>query len=354
MVERILNLRITGIVQETAEAASFLLEDITGNRIVYKPGQFLTLIFNHGLHEVRRSYSISSPPGYDRQVRITVKRVHNGEISRLLLDHYHTGDIIRAALPAGMFVLDDNKEGKTRDIFFLAAGSGISPVFSLLTGILHNIRNTSVILAYQNHSEKETIFRSELEGITEKFADRFKWYDFVSYPEAGGHSSMRLNNEILEALIPAATRYRPADTVFFICGPPSFMRMCQFTILLMGYKAAQIKKEYFVINTPPPPPLIVNPVERMVKVEGTGEDIYFTTVYPRTILESALEKGIALPYSCRGGRCSTCVAKCARGEVVMSMNDVLTEADIREGLVLTCVGYAVTDIVLTYAHGVST
>ncbi|MBN8858288.1 MAG: iron-sulfur cluster-binding domain-containing protein [Sphingobacteriales bacterium] len=351
MVEHILNLRIAGIVQETATAVSFLLEDTAGNDIVYKPGQFLTLIFNHGLHEVRRSYSISSPPGNNNQVRITVKRVHNGEISRLLLDHYHTGDIIKAAFPAGMFVLDDNKADKARDIFFLAAGSGISPVFSLLTSILHNTRNTSVVLAYQNHSERETIFRSELEEIAEKFSDRFKWYDFVSYPEADRHSSMRLNNEILEALIPAATRYQPADTVFFVCGPPSFMRMCQFTILLMGYRAAQIKKEYFVINTPPPPPLIVNPVERMVKVEGTREDIYFTTVYPSTILESALEKGIALPYSCRGGRCSTCVAKCAGGEVVMSMNDVLTEADIRDGLVLTCVGYAVTDIVLTYRQG---
>lgn len=351
MVEHILNLRIAGIVQETATAASFLLEDTTGNDIVYKPGQFLTLIFNHGLHEVRRSYSISSPPGSSKQVRITVKRVHNGEVSRLLLDHYHTGDILKAALPAGMFVLDDNKADKARDIFFFAAGSGISPVFSLLTSILHNTRNTSVVLAYQNHSEKETIFRSELEEIAGKFTDRFKWYDFVSYPEAGGHSSMRLNNEILEALIPAATRCQPADTVFFVCGPPSFMRMCQFTILLMGYRAAQVKKEYFVINTPPPPPLIVNPVERMVKVEGAGADIHFTTVYPKTILESALEKGIALPYSCRGGRCSTCVAKCASGEVVMSMNDVLTEADIRNGLVLTCVGYAVTDIVLTYRQG---
>jgi ring-1,2-phenylacetyl-CoA epoxidase subunit PaaE len=351
MIEHILNLRIAGIVQETATAASFLLEDTTGNDIVYKPGQFLTLIFNHGLHEVRRSYSISSPPGSGKQVRITVKRVHNGEISRLLLDHYHTGDILKAALPAGMFVLDDNKADKARDIFFLAAGSGISPVFSLLTSILNNTRNTSVILAYQNHSEKETIFRPELEEIAGKFTHRFKWYDFVSYPEAGGHSSMRLNNEILEALIPAVTRYLPADTVFFVCGPPSFMRMCQFTILLMGYRAAQVKKEYFVINTPPPPPLIVNPVERMVEVEGTGEDIHFTTVYPKTILESALEKGVALPYSCRGGRCSTCVAKCIRGEVVMSMNDVLTEADIRNGLVLTCVGYAVTDIALTYRQG---
>ena len=348
MVERILNLRIAGIVQETAEAASFLLEDIAGNEIVYKPGQFLTLIFNRGLHEVRRSYSISSSPGNNNIIRITVKRVHNGEVSRLLLDHYHTGDILSAALPAGMFVLDARKEDKVRDIFFLAAGSGISPVFSLLTDILHNTRNTSVVLAYQNHTRKETIFRSELEALAGEFAGRFTWYDFVSYPEEGAQSSMRLNNEMLEALIPAATRYQPADTVFFICGPPSFMWMCQFTILLMGYKTAQVKKEYFVINTPPPPPLIVNPVERKVKVEDTGEEIHFTTVYPRTILESALEKGIALPYSCKGGRCSTCVAKCTRGEVVMSMNDVLTEADIRNGLVLTCVGYAVTDIALTY------
>lgn len=350
MVEHILNLRITAVVQETTAAASFLLEDTTGREIIYKPGQFLTLIFNSGRHEIRRSYSISSPPGNKKVVRITVKRVQNGEVSRFLLDHYRTGDILKASLPAGMFVLDD-KEDTKRDIFFLAGGSGISPIFSLLTNILHSTTKTSVVLVYQNHSKRETIFRSELEGIAEKFSDRFRWYDFVSNPEAGMRLSGRLNNEVLEALIPAATRYRPSDSLFYICGPSSFMRMCQFTVLLMGYEEAQIKKEYFVINTPPPPPLIVNPAERLVQLEGLTDNITFTTMYPKTILESALEQGIALPFSCRGGRCSTCVAKCTRGEVVMSMNDVLTKSDIKNGLILTCVGYAVSDIALTYRQG---
>jgi len=350
MVEQILNLRIVGKVNETAETVSFLLADTAGREILYKAGQFLTLIFSRGQREIRRSYSISSPPGNNQVVRITVKRVHNGEVSRLLLDQYHTGDILKATLPAGMFVQDE-KVDIARDVFFLAAGSGISPVFSLLTNILHNTTKTSVVLVYQNHTKEDTIFRSDLIRISENFAERFKWYDFVSSPETGMHLSCRLNNEILEALIPAATQYQPADSLFYICGPPSFMRMCQFTVLRMGYEETQIKKEYFVINTPPPAPLIVNPAERVVLLEGLADKITFTTMYPKTILESALEQGIALPYSCRGGRCSTCVAKCVRGEVVMSMNDILTKADIKNGLVLTCVGYAVTDIALTYKQG---
>ncbi len=347
MVEQILNLRIVSKIQETTDAVSFLLEDTAGREIIYKPGQFLTLIFNRGQREIRRSYSISSPPGNNRIVRITVKRVHNGEVSRLLLDQYHTGDILKAAQPAGMFV-QDGKDDIERDIFFLVAGSGISPVLSLLTDFLYNTAKTSLVLVYQNHTIKDTIFRPELDKVAKDFADRFKWYDFVSNPETGMHLSGRLNNEILEALIPSATKYHPAGSIFYLCGPSSFMRMCQFTVLRMGYEETQIKKEYFVINTPPPAPLIVNPAERVVHLEGLADKITFTTMYPKTILESALEQGIALPYSCRGGRCSTCVAKCTRGEVVMSMNDVLTKADIEKGLILTCVGYAVSDIALTY------
>jgi len=346
MIEQILQFRITRIIKETKDTASFVLKEVDGKTVHYKSGQFLTLIFNSKGNEVRRSYSLSSTPGIDDALQITVKRIHNGEISRLLLDHYNVGDILTTLAPSGMFVLDNYRQ--KRDIFLLAAGSGITPVFSLLKDALRNDGVASVNLFYQNHSTDETIFRNSLQQLSDELPRRFGWFDFISNPESHAYTMRRLNNEILEDMIPLLLHYEKENAVFFICGPLSFMRMCQYTLLLMGFTQQQIKKEYFVIDAPPAPPLIVNTKPRTVIVKNGAATFSFTTDFPQTILQSALSSGVALPYSCRGGKCSTCVARCVSGEVVMSMNDVLTDEDLKQGLVLTCVGYAATDVVLEY------
>lgn len=350
MADNILSLLITNIIPETEEAATFVLKEINGVKISYLAGQFLTFIFTKNDHEIRRSYSMSSTPGIDEQIQVTVKRVHNGEISRLLLDNYQAGDILTAMSPAGMFIQDESNHIE-KDIFLLAAGSGITPVFSLLQEILYHQPSASVKLLYQNHSEESTIFRKKLENLVALFPGRFVWMDFVSTPASHEHTLRRLNNEQLELIVPDIMQYAADKATFFICGPPSFMRMCQFTLLLMGFSESQLKKEFFVIDPAPPPPLIVNPQRRSVIIHAKNRHISFTTEYPQTILQSALDQHIALPYSCRGGRCSACVAKCISGEVIMSMNDVLTDKDMQNGLVLTCVGYAATDITLEYVNG---
>ncbi|OJY99853.1 MAG: hypothetical protein BGP13_08985 [Sphingobacteriales bacterium 40-81] len=344
-MEKILQLRIIDIIPETTEAYSFVLEDIEGNDIHYKAGQFLTLIFIINNREVRRSYSISSTPGVNEKLQISVKRVHNGEISRHLIDHYSVGDIVEAIAPSGMFVLNEGSY-ENKDVILLAAGSGITPVISVIKELLYKRSANSVVLMYQNRSVQTTIFRSEIEKIATDFSTKFHWLDFRSSDQEDAFYR-RLNNEKLEMLIPGYIKYDPAKTSFFVCGPESFMRMCQFTVTLMGFNSKQIRKEHFVIDKPPAPPLIINP--QPAKVTILQQHISFETMYPKTILQSALDQYIALPYSCKGGRCSTCVATCVSGEVIMSMNDVLTEKDMKAGLILTCVGYAVTDIVLEYS-----
>ena len=346
MVEQILSFRIKDVIAETKDAASFVLEYINGTPVPFKAGQFLTLLFDRNGHEVRRSYSISSTPGSEENLKITVKRVHNGEISRHLLDHFKEGDIIKALAPSGMFVMDKHKQ--EQDVFLFAAGSGITPVISLLKDILYNTDVLSLVLFYQNHSESETIFRNELQQLAVSFPERFKWFDFVSNPIHADYAMRRVNNDTIEQSVPELMRFNINDALFFICGPLSFMRMCQYTLMLMGFSQQQIRKEYFVIDAPPAPPLIINALPRNVVLKNVAPPVAFVSTYPQTILQSALEHGIALPYSCRGGKCSTCVARCISGEVIMSMNDVLTDEDLKNGLILTCVGYAATDIVLEY------
>jgi ring-1,2-phenylacetyl-CoA epoxidase subunit PaaE len=136
--------------------------------------------------------------------------------------------------------------------------------------------------------------------------------------------------------------------VFYLCGPPAFMRMAQFTLRLLGFSDAQIKKENFTVEYVPPPPLLTDTTPKRVTILRNDSPLHFEAAWPDTILHAAERHHISLPYSCRGGRCSTCVAKCLSGKVKMSINEVLTEKDLQDGLVLTCVGYAETDITLSF------
>lgn len=332
---------ITDIIPETPDASSFLLSPLNGEHVPYKAGQFLTLLLTLHGRAIRRSYSLSSSPGADHALRITVKRVENGEVSRHLLDHLKKGDIIEALPPAGMFVYE---EGNTvsKDVFFLAAGSGIVPIFSLIKYLLHLDKMIHIVLVYQNHSVRDTIFRNELEILQQTYSDRFTWIDIVR-PE-------HLNNEVLEKLIEQELRYNKADARFYTCGPPLFMNMCVFSIRTIGFSSEQVKREFFTTETLPPPPLVKDATPKKVTILANGNRFSFQTQYPSTILESALQQGISLPYSCRNGRCSSCVARCVEGALIMNNNEVLTDKDIRNGLRLICTGYALTNITLQYEH----
>src|SRR5690606_27119542 len=161
---------------------------------------FITFIFELNGFGVRRSYSMSSTPGVDNRIRITVKRVRNGQVSRYMLDHCQTGDILTALDPSGMFVLGMHTIAYNY-IFLLAAGSGITPVYALLKDILYRMPGVSVILIYQNHTESGTIFRKELEQLAVQYAHRFTWFDFVSAPCNRSSFPQRINNEKLESII---------------------------------------------------------------------------------------------------------------------------------------------------------
>lgn len=332
-----IQLRVLSIIRETELASTFILEEINQQAVPYKPGQFLTFLFNFHGHEVRRSYSFSSTPGIDENMSITLKRVQNGEISRYMLDRIKPGDILTALPPAGIFVPAESISSK-RDVFLLAAGSGITPIFSILKYLLQNEPDTRIILIFQNRSKEETIFRTQLEKLVPEYRDRVVWVDMII---------PRLNNDQLEIIIKHQLRFKKEDALFYLCGPVSFMRMCQFTIMVMKFSRDQIRKEFFTIDTAPPPPLLNDTSTKHVLVKGKKE-YSFTTAYPKTILESALDQKIALPYNCRNGRCSTCVARCVSGEVKMSINEILTDKDLADGLVLTCVGYACSDIELQF------
>ena len=221
------------------------------------------------------------------------------------------------------------------------------PIFSLIKKILHAEPLSSILLIFQNHAEREIIFKKQLDETEKRSASQFKWLSFLSKPQAARHTPQKLNNFILKKLIDDHAD-RKKENLLYLCGPPSFMRMAQFTLKWMGFHDDQIKKENFTIEHTHPPPLISDRSTKEILIHYNKQTFEIRVAYPLSILQAALNKNIQLPYSCRAGRCSSCVAKCIKGKVIMSTNEVLTEKDIEDGLVLTCVGYAKTDVELAF------
>src|SRR3954451_22027033 len=194
-----LQLRITKIIPETSDTKSFYLELVEKNGIInYKAGQFLTLLIHHNKKEIRRSYSLGSAPLVDEQLFFTVKRKVNGEISRHLLDHFKEGDILTSLQPSGRFII---YEPLPETYFFVAAGSGITPVFALIKELLYHYSATKIILINQCRNEANIIYKKELHALRQHFKNRFLLIQFFSRPISRRYTSQHLNNEILEKII---------------------------------------------------------------------------------------------------------------------------------------------------------
>jgi ring-1,2-phenylacetyl-CoA epoxidase subunit PaaE len=333
-------LEVTAIDREASDTKTIYFQRADGGCFSYRAGQFLTLLFFSHDHELRRSYSFCTTPDTDPVPGITVKRIPNGEISRYLLDHLRVGDTLICLPPAGRFLLDDGAGIH----FFVAAGSGIVPVYSLLKQALSQRSRPRVILLSQFHDPAGAPFYERLQSLSVKQdPHRFRWVDLLTIRNG------RLNNWWLEQwLFGLLSPDVFPDTRFYICGPPAFMRMTQFTLRTLGIAEGHIKKEHFTVEHIPAAPPVFDRTPRKITIhDGSGAHA-FEVKWPDTILTAGLRQGIPLPYSCRAGRCSTCVARCVKGKVRMTVNEVLTDNDLREGLVLTCVGYAETDVELSF------
>lgn len=300
------------------------------------------MLVNLNGKEVRRSYSISSAPGVDEVIYFTIKRIENGELSRYLFDHLQAGDNLTSLPPSGRFIIED-VENKLA--VFISAGSGITPVFSVIKHLLYQFKETNVLLIYQNHNEEESIFRKELLSLQQLFSQRFTLREIFSHPLDLKRSPQRLNNNLLEKIL--LQDALDSSVRFYLCGPEAFMRMALFTLKVMGYSQDTIRRENF-FATPPPPPFMTNTTPHNVIINYHNKVYHLQVAYPQNILEVALKHHIRLPFSCRGGRCSTCTSRCTSGRVKMSINDVLTPKDLERGLILTCVSYPETDLELTF------
>ncbi|GGH12844.1 ferredoxin--NADP reductase [Mucilaginibacter phyllosphaerae] len=330
----LLQLRVDGIKWELPDTATFYLVRAVGSNIVYKAGQFITLVFNHHNQEVRRSYSLSSSPD-DERLAITVKRVSNGEISRFLLTRVNVGDVLNAAEPAGVFTVNDFEAEK--DLVFFAAGSGITPIFSQIKYVLNRPGKSRLHLIYSNQDKKAVLFNNELNELLAAYPDRFNITHLFS------SDANRLTNIRVEQLVKQQLNFDKAKAEFYLCGPFVYMRMIRLTLLYMGIHAPQIHKENFVLETVPVTGSQTNYPPKTIRINYDGRLHNVQAGENQSVLQAALQNKIQLPYSCRSGICAACVAFCKTGKVEMAKNEVLTDDDIAKGWILTCTGHALTD-----------
>ena len=329
-------LRISSIRTLTGDCKTFFLQPADDTPLHYQAGQFLTFVFSKPGGEERRSYSISSAPALNEPLSITVKRLENGEYSRKLIDYAKAGDELTSTGAGGFFVLPVNLPAY-RQVFFMAAGTGITPVFPLVKTLLFRHPHTSVVLIYSNRSKAVTLFYEELQQLLELFPGRLV-IEFL-FSTAVNLARARLGKGLLDELLLQHRQAGVAETLFYTCGPFDYMRMVTIVLLENKVPAQHIKKENFttlkIMSAAKPPDTDLH----LVVIQLQGKRWQLQTRYPQSILEAAKKAGIVLPYSCGAGSCGSCAATCTKGRVWMSYNEVLMDDEIAKGRILTCTGY---------------
>ena len=329
-------IRIADIKEEVKGFKTFVFQD--GHNIIYVPGQYLTLVTQLNGEEIRRSYSITSSPVLNEPLSIGVKRVENGFFSRLLIDEAKVGDELHTIGAGGLFTFPEDIQNYNQ-FFFFAAGSGITPIFSLIKTALHLYKHLHVVLIYSNASVGKTAFLQSLQNLASRFSNLTIEWLFSNAPQL---KKARLHRDLIFEFVKRHMNFSKENVLFYICGPESYMRLCTYTLQELGIDKQQIKKEDFYINkipikTPGPPDNNNYDVKLLI---GSNQ-FNIQVKYPETILKAAKRQGIMLPYSCEAGRCGNCVAKCISGKVWHSYNEVLTDKELDKGLVLTCVGHPI-------------
>lgn len=327
--------KVIAIIEETALAKSFVLEPLNGWQPQYEAGQFINLVFQTASGEKRRSFSISSCKAMNEPLTITVKKLDNGEFSRKLIYHTRINDVFETVGIAGFFVLPGQAY---KNYFFLAAGSGITPVYALIKTLLVSGK-TSVYLVYSNKNEADCIFYGSLKQLQSEFAGRFT-IKFLFSDRSSVYES-RLSHWLLSQLLEELIGSEKDKTIFYTCGPFDYMLMVNISLRSNGIAADRIIKENF--STLPAPMQQKPPdteAHRVTILQG-DERFVLTVQYPDSITKAAKKQGIRLRYSCEAGRCGTCVATCLEGNIWMAYNEVLMDDEIKKGSVLTCTGYPV-------------
>ncbi|GAB2675101.1 ferredoxin--NADP reductase [Flavihumibacter cheonanensis] len=327
-----------GIIRETSQSITIRFNPNDTN-FSFLPGQFINIHLTvHGVPVVR-SYSFNNSQTTDPYPAITVKEVPNGFVSKYLVEHAEKISSWQVSGPFGTFCLDEHALNQEY-IVLIGAGSGISPLFSILTHLLKTT-GLRILLIYSNKTKQGTIFSQQLERLEAAHQDRLVIWHVITGEKAANQPQQktifeRLNKLTLKKLLKNQIGTHLLQAAFYICGPIEFIRLADATLLSLQIPQRSIYMEYFnpteMVNSS-----ITLPESPLEVLLHHYEQTNLLDVIPgKTILEAALEDRIPLPYSCKNGTCGICTAKLLEGQVYMKNNFILSEDMVKDGFVLLC------------------
>jgi ring-1,2-phenylacetyl-CoA epoxidase subunit PaaE len=349
-------LTVSDVRRETPEAVSiaFTVPSELTEAYRFHPGQHLTLRMTLGGAECRRSYSICTGID-DGELRVAIKKTDGGMFSCYAQEHVKPGDAIDVMTPQGRFGIAPDPEA-ARTYLAIAAGSGITPVMSILRTVLARQKHSRLVLVYGNRTAQSIIFKDALDDLKDRFLDRLVVHHVLSRE----HQDIalldgRINAQKIEAVLSTIGPPSSVDHAF-LCGPYGLIEESLAALMRLGILPERIHLEYFTVDgmpgPPPRTPLQATVAQRPIatahiRLYGSAYDI--PVFENETIVDAGLRLGLEMPYSCRGGMCCTCRAKLLSGQVKMDRNYSLEAWEMAAGYVLTCQSHPLTpDLVLDY------
>jgi ring-1,2-phenylacetyl-CoA epoxidase subunit PaaE len=335
-------LSVKNISRETDKAISisFNIPENLKGIFNFQAGQYITLKTEIEGNEVRRDYSLCVSPK-SGELKIAIKEVKDGTFSAFANNTLKVGDNLDVAPPKGRFVFEPN-DSKTKNIALFAAGSGITPILSIIKTALEEEIHSQVILVYGNKTTKDTMFLNELLDLQHEYKDRFSIQFVFSQQDEEDSIFGRIEKSTVNYVVKNKHKHIEVDA-FYLCGPEAMIHTVKDVLTSHGIEENKIHFELF--KAAKPAELKTEQVSSgttSITITVDDETSTFEMSQKQTILEAALDEDLDAPYSCQGGICSSCLARIKEGQATMRQNNILTESEVAEGLILTCQAHPTT------------
>lgn len=329
------NLPIRTIKRVTDAAVAITLElpQKLKDTFTFLPGQYITLKTRIDGKEIRRAYSLCSTP--QEGLTVAVKEVENGTFSTHANRNLKEGDLLAVHPPEGKFKIDDSAFAKANKYLAFAAGSGITPILSMIKTTLEQSPESTFVLVYGNRTPEETMFKEELLALRTKYANRFSIEFIYSQARVDGAHFGRIMKSTVNFVVKNKYAANDFDS-YFLCGQEQMIQEVTKVLKENGTADEDIHFELFTASKEKGTVDAALQGQTSIKIMCDDEEFSFTMQQDTVILDAALDHDIDAPHSCQGGVCSSCIARVIEGTAVMEKNQILTDAEVAEGLILTC------------------
>jgi ring-1,2-phenylacetyl-CoA epoxidase subunit PaaE len=334
------SLRVSNIQPLTSSsvAITFAIPDDLKDTFTFSAGQYITISKVINGVEVRRSYSISSVPATGK-ITVGVKKITDGTFSVYANDKIKVGDVLEVMPPEGRFIFQPSNAAK--HVAGFVAGSGITPIMSIAETVLKSHLNSTFVLVYGNQNTNEVMFSKKIEALQKQYGNRF----FVQHVFSRVNQEGALFGRIEGSTVNYIVKNKFKDIVFdafYLCGPEEMIDLVSET--LQAATIAKDKIHFELFTSSETVDTMAENLDGATQVQVIVDDETFTFSMDKKmlVLDAILKENIDAPYSCQGGVCSSCIARVTEGKAEMVKNQILTDGEIAEGLILTCQAHPLT------------